>query len=231
MAPRRPTTVEFHPSERKANSLLNLQRRGPQAPNHTLSLRSLTADASRMVLLACYECGSDVSSAADSCPKCGAPPGESPRLLAPPHLPINRHQPAPPDISANDHRRPRTKPGALAWMALLAVGFGVAQEATGFHIAETRHASIGIGCVLLFCMLPKRAARPPKGLNPQVVCKHCHQAGHVTVKKVARKKGVSGGKATGAIMTGGWSLFAVGLSRYEDALHMRCGNCRLEWDS
>lgn len=42
----------------------------------------------------------------------------------------------------------------------------------------------------------------------KIVCPHCHTAGHIKVFNVQRKKGISGGKATGALMTGGVSMAA-----------------------
>lgn len=67
-------------------------------------------------------------------------------------------------------------------------------------------------------------------LNDQVRCPHCGERGHVVIGTVVRKKGISGGKATGALFTGGLSMLATGLSRKEAARHMACGNCRMEWD-
>ncbi|MGI8879571.1 MAG: hypothetical protein ACR2KJ_03470 [Jatrophihabitans sp.] len=43
------------------------------------------------------------------------------------------------------------------------------------------------------------------------------------------KRGISGGKATGAVLTAGVSLFATGLSRKEQVLRATCGNCRVVW--
>ncbi len=48
-------------------------------------------------------------------------------------------------------------------------------------------------------------------------------------KAVKNKKGISGGKATGAILTGGVSLLATGLSRKEAATAATCGNCKSGW--
>jgi len=47
---------------------------------------------------------------------------------------------------------------------------------------------------------------------------------------VKRKKGVSGAKATGAILTLGWSLLATGLSRKEEITQAHCENCQATWD-
>lgn len=67
-------------------------------------------------------------------------------------------------------------------------------------------------------------------LNDKLTCPHCNVTGQVLSGVVTRKKGISGGKATGALMTGGLSLFAVGLSRKEATRHLSCGNCGMEWD-
>jgi DNA-directed RNA polymerase subunit RPC12/RpoP len=65
--------------------------------------------------------------------------------------------------------------------------------------------------------------------DSQIVCPQCHSKGHATTRKVTLKKGVSGGKATGAILTGGLSLLATGLSRKEDATEAKCSNCGSVW--
>jgi transcription elongation factor Elf1 len=67
-------------------------------------------------------------------------------------------------------------------------------------------------------------------LDAQLVCPHCGEKGHVRSAVVTRKKGISGGKATGAVVTGGVSMLATGLSRKEPAQHLTCGNCGLSWD-
>jgi hypothetical protein len=52
-------------------------------------------------------------------------------------------------------------------------------------------------------------------VNPAMICPHCGVRGNVRTKFVDRKKGVSGGKATAAVLTGGVSMLATGLSRKE----------------
>jgi hypothetical protein len=69
-------------------------------------------------------------------------------------------------------------------------------------------------------------ARPK---SAQIVCPHCQVRGQVTTRHVRQKKGVSGGKATGAIFTLGISLLATGRSRKEKGTEMRCGNCGTVW--
>lgn len=66
--------------------------------------------------------------------------------------------------------------------------------------------------------------------NEQVVCPHCGSRGTVTTTAVVRKQGISGGKATGALFTGGLSMLATGLSRKQGMTRMRCGNCSVGWD-
>ena len=64
----------------------------------------------------------------------------------------------------------------------------------------------------------------------QIRCPHCGHVGCVTKTLVQRKQGVSGGKATGALLTAGFSLALTGLSRKQQMSHMTCSNCRMEWD-
>ena len=63
----------------------------------------------------------------------------------------------------------------------------------------------------------------------KLVCPHCQAAGGVTRRVVQKKKGISGGKATAALFTGGASMLATGLSRKEGASVLSCSNCGMEW--
>ena len=65
--------------------------------------------------------------------------------------------------------------------------------------------------------------------NVEMVCPHCDTRGEVRTKSKQVKKGVSGGKAAGAILTGGVSLLATGLSRREGMTEAHCGNCHNKW--
>ncbi len=65
--------------------------------------------------------------------------------------------------------------------------------------------------------------------NLVLICPHCQTEGHVHTKAVALKKGVSGAKATGVILTGGLSLLVTGLSRKEDTTQAHCMNCNSTW--
>lgn len=61
--------------------------------------------------------------------------------------------------------------------------------------------------------------------NPKIVCPFCQTAGHVVSRTAKVKRGISGGKATGALLTGGLSLLATGLSRKQTVTEAICKNC------
>lgn len=67
-------------------------------------------------------------------------------------------------------------------------------------------------------------------VNRKLVCPHCQRKGRVRTKRVKRKRGVSGGKATGALLTGGLSVLATGLSRKQQVTQAHCGSCGSTWD-
>lgn len=66
-------------------------------------------------------------------------------------------------------------------------------------------------------------------ISKKVECPHCRKIGCVLTRKREVKKGISGGKATGAIFTGGLSLLVTGLSRKEKVMQAKCKNCKSEW--
>lgn len=66
-------------------------------------------------------------------------------------------------------------------------------------------------------------------INPALVCPHCQTRGKVRTQAVNEKKGVSGGKATAALLTGGTSMLVTGLSRKEKATKATCGSCNSTW--
>lgn len=79
---------------------------------------------------------------------------------------------------------------------------------------------------------PKPPLRGAKGTpNPKsaVICPHCQVRGKVTVTQEKVKRGISGAKATGALVTAGLSVLGTGLSRKETVNRMSCGNCRVTW--
>jgi uncharacterized protein (DUF983 family) len=66
-------------------------------------------------------------------------------------------------------------------------------------------------------------------VNSALICPHCQTKGKVRTKQIDRKAGISGGKATAAVLTGGVSLLATGLSRKQQMTAARCGECGSAW--
>lgn len=60
-------------------------------------------------------------------------------------------------------------------------------------------------------------------------CPHCGVTGGVNVERVKQKKGISGGKATAAVLTAGISILGTGLSRKEKVSEAHCKNCNVTW--
>lgn len=65
--------------------------------------------------------------------------------------------------------------------------------------------------------------------RPKVMCQHCQVVGNVSTRSVKVKRGISGGKATAAVMTLGWSMLGTGLSRKVTMTEAKCGNCGSVW--
>lgn len=72
---------------------------------------------------------------------------------------------------------------------------------------------------------PPVAVAQPKGLR----CPHCGAVGRIKKKAVKTKQGISGGKATGAVLTAGFSVLATGLSRKQTVTEMKCRACKMVW--
>lgn len=68
-----------------------------------------------------------------------------------------------------------------------------------------------------------------KHAAPAMICPHCRTKGRVKTEQVKRKMGVSGGKATAAVLTGGLSILGTGLSRKQKVTEAKCGNCNATW--
>ncbi|NLG65985.1 MAG: hypothetical protein GX537_10310 [Actinobacteria bacterium] len=66
-------------------------------------------------------------------------------------------------------------------------------------------------------------------VNVTLICPHCQQKGLVRTKPTTQKKGVSGTKATAAVLTGGLSMVATGLSRKEHLTQAHCDKCGSTW--
>ena len=82
-----------------------------------------------------------------------------------------------------------------------------------------------------WCTYCKRSVQLTLKIAQQaaIICPHCQSRGTVSTREVKEKKGISGGKATAALLTGGVSLCAVGLSRKEKVTEARCSSCGLTW--
>jgi len=78
-------------------------------------------------------------------------------------------------------------------------------------------------------LVERNAAFQHGSIRSAMVCPHCQERGNVRCKDVKNKKGISGGNATGALLTGGVSILATGLSRKEDATEAYCSNCQSTW--
>lgn len=66
-------------------------------------------------------------------------------------------------------------------------------------------------------------------INELMICPHCQQKGYVRTKPIIQKKGISGGKATAAVLTGGASVLLTGLSRKEANTQAHCDYCGQTW--
>jgi hypothetical protein len=64
-----------------------------------------------------------------------------------------------------------------------------------------------------------------------LVCPHCQTKGRINRSLDTAKGPISGGKATGAILTGGLSLLVTGLSRKTRVTRNHCGACNTTWYS
>jgi len=107
--------------------------------------------------------------------------------------------------------------------------------------------ALGIGCLFVWAIVSglKEGARvralPPDQreecirtmqfgrLRPQVICPHCQTRGTVRLRSATKKAGISGGKATAAVLTGGVSSLATGLSRKESFASAHCDFCNSTW--
>jgi hypothetical protein len=65
--------------------------------------------------------------------------------------------------------------------------------------------------------------------NRALFCPHCQATGFVRAKPIVQKQGISGAKATGALLTGGVSMLATGLSRKENKTQAHCDKCGSTW--
>lgn len=61
------------------------------------------------------------------------------------------------------------------------------------------------------------------------ICPFCQNTNCVRIKRIEKKTGISGGKATGALLTGGVSLLVTGLSKKEKVTEAYCSKCKQTW--
>ena len=72
--------------------------------------------------------------------------------------------------------------------------------------------------------------RPAKAVrDAKLFCPHCQQFGFVTTEPTTIKRGVSGGKVTAALLTGGVTMLATGLSQESVVTKATCSNCGSTW--
>jgi hypothetical protein len=204
-----------------------------------------------MGLLECAECGREISSQALSCPGCGAPP-EAFASVEIPATSVPESQ-----LAAATHTDGRsliydvdTREFALSGVRLsLADVFALDKKRllrwTRLDVRSLMQQAVKRSAPM--ADLPTdpgpsvmekvsggldkfaRAVEPLAGGNAAIICPHCQSRGTVRTKQVKRKKGVSGGKATAAVLTGGLSVLATGLSRKETVTEAHCTNCRNTW--
>jgi hypothetical protein len=75
----------------------------------------------------------------------------------------------------------------------------------------------------------KTDAEQRKAGEHKIVCPQCQERGFVTTASVTEKTGIHGGKATAAILTGGVSMLATGLSNELGKTQATCSNCGSTW--
>lgn len=123
--------------------------------------------------------------------------------------------------------KPRMSPQAARWLlgtlAVLAV-FVAVTVFTG--LVECGFISV---VLIMVIAVSVRKDLVRQSAATAMICPHCQTKGSVSTKSITQKKGVSGGKATAAIMTGGISMLATGLSRKEQATEAHCSRCGATW--
>ena len=82
---------------------------------------------------------------------------------------------------------------------------------------------------------PKRQAQKAREEQEKAVrdtrlcCPHCRKYGFVRTEKTTVKRGISGGKTTAALLTGGLSMLYTGLSQEDTMTRVTCSNCGSTW--
>jgi len=86
------------------------------------------------------------------------------------------------------------------------------------------------GTPLTLTELLRYRSEQAKTGDANLVCPHCRVRGNVRTIRVKAKRGISGGKATAAVLTFGLSIGATGLSRKQMVTRAKCGNCGVDWE-
>lgn len=63
----------------------------------------------------------------------------------------------------------------------------------------------------------------------KMICPHCQTTGTIRTMQIDTTTGISGAKATGAILTGGVSMLATGLSQKKQVTQAHCETCSSTW--
>ncbi len=128
----------------------------------------------------------------------------------------------PPWIDVIMRQAVNTQPTVEAALAALALS-KMAQETERVRL-QAEHVRLQAECVL-----------PSQNwtwgdLNRKMICPHCQTTGKIYIKLIKQKKGISGAKATGALLTAGFSILATGLSRKEQCTQAHCVECNSTWN-
>ena len=166
----------------------------------------------------CSACGQELSDEAAFCWKCGSAVGEAARKAAPSARSKGARR-APQDRVTEARKRDPH------WGEELDFGDVSPDLSDEEHFEDDDELDFGdIG---------SWSGSPNPGAlgyaNLDLVCPHCHRRGGVYTREVKTKKGISGAKATGALLTGGLSVLATGLSRKEHVTEAHCKRCGSTW--
>jgi len=207
-----------------------------------------------MALITCPECKAEVSSQAPSCPRCGYPIAASatPDLVnqKPPGdnlaTPVTSIVPNRASASSNSAEEFTYEAGCTGGLIVIV---GIATIIAGVYmmnwldrwdlqtsrsqiVNEAGYLVLAGGIILSLvgiAMTGEANSKIKAEKDSQIICPHCQVRGNVRTYRVTRKKGISGTKATAALLTGGISILGTGLSRKETETKARCSNCGAEW--
>jgi len=159
-------------------------------------------------IMTCWECGQEFAFDLDSCPSCGK---WSTRKIEKDKELVEK---------AQQKARSANVATFIIVTVLIIIGFYLFPVATAIIL-------VMVFGFYLQCKFPINSDMLPG--SQDVVCMHCRKVGMVTRKRVTKKQGISGGKATGAIFTGGFSLLFTGLSQKEKMTEAHCKACNSTW--